>query len=53
MLPNLAQFDVKAAVVHGQSVTPGYLAIVVAYAAAYIAMLLAISAFVFSRRDFK
>jgi ABC-type transport system involved in multi-copper enzyme maturation permease subunit len=53
VLPNLAQFDVKAAVVHGQSVPPGYLAVTMGYAACYIAMLLVISMFVFSRRDFK
>jgi ABC-type transport system involved in multi-copper enzyme maturation permease subunit len=53
VLPNLAQFDVKAAVVHGQPVPAGYLAVTVTYAALYIAMLLAVSAFIFSRRDFK
>jgi len=53
VLPNLAQFDVKAAVVHGQPVPAGYLALTIAYAAVYITMVLAVSAFVFSRRDFK
>jgi ABC-type transport system involved in multi-copper enzyme maturation permease subunit len=53
VLPNLAQFDVKSAVVHGQPVPAGYVALTIAYAAAYIGMLLAISVFVFSRRDFK
>ena len=53
VLPNLAQFDVKTAVVHGQPVTFGYMAVTMAYAACYIAMLLIISIFVFSRRDFK
>ena len=53
VLPNLAQFDVKAAVVHGQPVSAGYLAVTIAYAAVYIAMLLAVSALIFSRRDFK
>jgi ABC-type transport system involved in multi-copper enzyme maturation permease subunit len=53
VLPNLAQFDVKAAVVHGQAVPAGYLAVTIAYAAVYIALVLAISAFIFSRRDFK
>ena len=53
VLPNLAQFDVKSAVVHGQPVPAGYLAITIGYAACYIAMLLVISVFVFSRRDFK
>jgi len=53
VLPNLAQFDVKAAVVHGQRVAAGYIAMSVGYAALYVAMLLAISVFIFSRRDFK
>jgi ABC-type transport system involved in multi-copper enzyme maturation permease subunit len=53
VLPNLAQFDVKAAVVHGQPVALGYVAIALAYAAVYIALLLTVSAYVFSRRDFK
>jgi ABC-type transport system involved in multi-copper enzyme maturation permease subunit len=53
LLPNLAQFDVKASVVHGRPVPAGYLAIAVAYAAVYVAALLIVSALVFSRRDFK
>jgi ABC-type transport system involved in multi-copper enzyme maturation permease subunit len=53
VLPNLAQFDVKTSVVHGQAVPAGYLAVTIAYAAVYIAMLLVVSAFIFSRRDFK
>ncbi len=53
VLPNLAQFDVKADVVHGQGVPLGYLGMATAYAALYIAMLLAVSSFIFSRRDFK
>jgi ABC-type transport system involved in multi-copper enzyme maturation permease subunit len=53
VLPNLAQFDVKANVVHGRHVPPGYVALVVAYAAVYIAILLTVSVYVFSRRDFK
>ncbi len=53
ILPNLAQFDVKAQVVHGQPVPIGYLALAVAYAMLYIAMLLAVAMFIFSRRDFK
>jgi ABC-type transport system involved in multi-copper enzyme maturation permease subunit len=53
VLPNLAQFDVKADVVHGAHVPLGYMAIAVAYAAVYIAALLAIAVLVFSRRDFK
>jgi len=53
VLPNLAQFDVKAQVVHGQTVPAPYIAMAVGYAALYVAMLLVIAGFVFSRRDFK
>ncbi len=53
VLPNLAQFDIKAEVVHGVHVPAGYLAITAAYGVIYIAVLLAIAALVFSRRDFK
>ena len=53
VLPNLAQFDIKAEVVHGRPVPFGYLGITVGYAAVYIAMLLLLSSFIFSRRDFK
>jgi ABC-type transport system involved in multi-copper enzyme maturation permease subunit len=53
LLPNLAQFDVKAQVVHGQTVPAPYIAMAVGYAALYVAMLLVIAAYVFSRRDFK
>lgn len=53
VLPSLAQFDVKAQVVHAQPVPLGYMALAFAYAALYISMLLAIAMFVFSRRDFK
>jgi len=52
-LPNLAQFDVKAQVVHGQHVSAGYMMVAGAYAVLYIAMLLVIATFIFSRRDFK
>ena len=53
VVPNLAQFDVKAQVVHGQTVPAGYLALTIAYAALYVAMLIALASLVFSRRDFK
>jgi ABC-type transport system involved in multi-copper enzyme maturation permease subunit len=53
VLPNLAQFDVKSDVVHGVPVPAGYMAMTGAYAALYIAMLLAVASLVFSRRDFK
>jgi ABC-type transport system involved in multi-copper enzyme maturation permease subunit len=53
VLPNLAQFDVKDRVVHGTPVPIAYVATTVAYGAVYIAMLLVVSMFIFSRRDFK
>jgi ABC-type transport system involved in multi-copper enzyme maturation permease subunit len=53
VLPNLAQFDVKAQVVHGRLVPFGYMALATAYAALYVVMLLSVSVYVFSRRDFK
>jgi ABC-type transport system involved in multi-copper enzyme maturation permease subunit len=53
VLPNLAQFDVKDNVVHGMPVPMAYLAMTVGYGVLYIAMLLVVSMFIFSRRDFK
>jgi ABC-type transport system involved in multi-copper enzyme maturation permease subunit len=53
VLPNLAQFDVKNDVVHGQPIAFGYLGISIAYGLVYIAMLLLVSIAIFSRRDFK
>ncbi len=52
-LPNLAPFDVKSLVVHGQTVEPGYVALTVLYGACYIAALLVAAVVIFSRRDFK
>ena len=53
VLPNLSQFDIKAQVVHGQPIAPGAAALTLGYAGLYTAMLLAVSMYVFSRRDFK
>jgi ABC-type transport system involved in multi-copper enzyme maturation permease subunit len=53
VLPNLAPFDVKAQVVHGQPVPLGYLALTSAYGVTYIAALLVLAIWIFSRRDFK
>jgi len=53
VLPNLASFDVKAQVVHGQPVPAAYIALTIAYGAAYIAALLTAAVIIFSRRDFK
>ena len=52
-LPNFAAFDIKTEVVHALPIDPMYLALTAAYALAYIALLLAGSVIVFSRRDFK
>jgi len=53
LLPNMALFDVKSAVVHARPVSAGYVAGATLYAALYIAALLFSSVAVFSRRDFK
>jgi len=53
LLPNLAPFDIKAQVVHGQPVAAGYVAMTVGYAVVYIAFVLLASVVVFTRRDFK
>ena len=53
VLPNLAQFDVKAQVVHAQPVPLGYMVLTGAYAALYIAVLIIAAMVIFSRRDFK
>ena len=52
-LPNLAPFDIRAEVVHGQPIPASYLALTGAYGIVYITVLLIASIFVFSRRDFK
>jgi len=53
VLPNLATFDVKTQVVHGQPVSAGYMALAVAYGAVYIGLLICGALLIFSRRDFK
>ncbi len=53
LLPDLSAFDVKTQVVHGLPVPAGYLALTAAYGALYIAVLLLMATFIFSRRDFK
>jgi ABC-type transport system involved in multi-copper enzyme maturation permease subunit len=52
-LPNLAPFDVKGAVVHGQAVPAGYVLLTGAYAVVYIGVVVTVTAVIFSRRDFK
>ncbi|MGE0705084.1 MAG: ABC transporter permease [Vicinamibacterales bacterium] len=53
ILPNLAQFDVRGAVVHGLAIPAGHVGLAVLYAVLYIAALLVGSAVIFSKRDFK
>ncbi len=53
VLPNLAPFDVKLQVVHGQPVTGSYLALTIGYGAVYMTALLITASLLFSRRDFK
>jgi ABC-type transport system involved in multi-copper enzyme maturation permease subunit len=53
LLPNLAPFDVRAQVVHGQPVPLGYLTLTVGYGVLYAAALIVASVVIFSRRDFK
>ena len=53
LLPNLAPFDVKNAVVHGLPVPAGFVWLTAGYGALYIAAMIAIATLVFSRRDFK
>jgi ABC-type transport system involved in multi-copper enzyme maturation permease subunit len=53
VLPDFSAFDVKTQVVHGLPVTLMYVTSTVLYGFAYIAALLLVSTFIFSRRDFK
>jgi ABC-type transport system involved in multi-copper enzyme maturation permease subunit len=53
VLPDLSAFDVKTQVVHGLPVPAGYVLATSLYGAAYIAALLLVATFIFSRRDFK
>jgi Cu-processing system permease protein len=53
VLPNLAPFDVKAQVVHGQPVAAGYVLLTAAYAVVYVAVLLVAASWIFARKDFK
>lgn len=53
LLPNLAPFNIRAEVVHGVTVPAAQVALTLAYAAVYIAILLIGAIAVFRRRDFK
>ena len=51
VLPDLASFDVKTAVVHAQPVTAWYMALTTGSATAYVLAFLLLAVVVFSRRD--
>ena len=53
LLPNLAPFDVKVQVVHGQAVALGDVLLTIVYALVYIAMLLVATTWIFGKKDFK
>jgi ABC-type transport system involved in multi-copper enzyme maturation permease subunit len=53
LLPNLAPFDISAAVVHGQPLAAGYVLMSVGYAVVYIAFVLLGATLIFARRDFR
>jgi Cu-processing system permease protein len=53
VLPNLAPFDVRAQVVHGQFVPAGHILLATGYGLLYIGALVVAASFIFSRRDFK
>jgi Cu-processing system permease protein len=53
LVPAFSAFDIKAQVVHGLPVTAGFLAYSCAYAALYIAGIVAASVALFSRREFR
>ncbi len=53
LIPNLAPFNIRAEVVHAVPVAGSHLWLTLAYAAAYIAILLVAAIAIFRRRDFK
>jgi ABC-type transport system involved in multi-copper enzyme maturation permease subunit len=53
VIPDLSAFDVKTQVVHGLPVPASYVAMTIGYGVLYIAAVLLLSSFIFSRRDFK
>jgi len=52
MVPAFSAFDIKAQVVHGLPVPPGFVAYTILYGGLYIAGVVAASVTVFSRREF-
>jgi ABC-type transport system involved in multi-copper enzyme maturation permease subunit len=53
VLPNFGPFDIRSQIVHAQPVPIGYLVTTSLYGVLYIAAVLLVATYVFSRRDFK
>jgi ABC-type transport system involved in multi-copper enzyme maturation permease subunit len=53
VLPSFGSFDIKAQVVHGLALPPGFIGWTLAYALLYIGALVVAASTVFSRREFK
>ncbi len=51
--PNLDNFNIRSQAVHGLPVDTGYILFAVGYGILYITVLLVISSYIFSRRDFR
>jgi ABC-type transport system involved in multi-copper enzyme maturation permease subunit len=53
VLPDFSAFDIKAQVVHGIPIAPGYVLTTIGYGVAYAAGLVLVSTLIFARRDLK
>ena len=53
IFPNLSNFDIKGQVVHHVVIEPGYFLLTTLYALLYCTLLMALSSFIFNRRDLK
>jgi Cu-processing system permease protein len=51
--PNLDNFNIRSQAVHGLPVDTGYILFAVGYGILYITVLLVVSSYIFSRRDFR
>jgi ABC-type transport system involved in multi-copper enzyme maturation permease subunit len=51
--PNLDNFNIRSQAVHDLPVDPNYILFAIGYGVLYITILLSVSSFIFSRRDFK
>lgn len=53
VLPNLENFNIKGELVYGDGVSAGFVMLALLYAAAYSALVVFLSGFLFERREFK